>query len=366
MGLFFNKNQNQNSNETNSKEEKNGEEIIIQNMSQNDFLFYLNVIGGHSLFIIYSSKYLIKSSNPKEIELYKMIKENNLESDFLPKYYGTIESKDEQYKYIIDYIRQCEIFFKKMLIKLDIKLEDINKDNDEKFKQKYTEFLNNKDIDDKEVILNKSFEILESQLIEMFKKCKKHFYWTFYYFIKWKTEFYKEKYIIIENFEYNILVPSILDIKLGTEKKMSKKTGTVKSFMGATKKFGCRIMGIYSTNNYFKNRYETRDLNEEEFNIELMNFTNNQKETNSLIVKEINDIISYVASNIKYKIDFASLLIILDSSNGSKKLRVGLIDLNINETKFKEEKTEIQNRQQSNEDIIKCIKNLINIFEGIK
>jgi hypothetical protein len=52
-----------------------------------NFNLYLNIIGGHSLFIEIDKKYLIKSSNESEINFYKF----SSIKKFTPKFFGIIE-----------------------------------------------------------------------------------------------------------------------------------------------------------------------------------------------------------------------------------------------------------------------------------
>ena len=73
------------------------------------------MIGGHSFFVVYSKKYLIKSVGKKELRFYEFIKTNNIDSTHLPKFYGVIDKNTKQYEYIIEYKKKCDIFFKKMV-----------------------------------------------------------------------------------------------------------------------------------------------------------------------------------------------------------------------------------------------------------
>ena len=213
-----------------------------------DFLLYLNIIGGHSFFISYNNKYLIKSTSINEIKFYEFTKKKNLYSNCLPKFYGIIEENSSQYQFILTYLNQCEIFFRKMIKFFDIKLSDIFIEKDYSFEKKYYDFISRKNDDIK---LLPSFNKLKKELIKISNNCKKQLYWIFFWFIKWENEFITNKYIVIENYEYGINTPFILDLKLGMEQKISKETGTVKLFKGVSKELGLRIMGILCKNIYF-------------------------------------------------------------------------------------------------------------------
>jgi len=122
-------------------------------------------------------------------------------------------------------------------------------------------------------------------------------FWIFFWYIKWQKEFISDRYIIIQNLEYETNSPSILDIKIGNEKKISKETGQVKKFKGAFESLGCRIMGISSNNLYFKSRYDTKDLNENFFINELKLFFDKNNNIIEAVIKELQDIIIFLQNS---------------------------------------------------------------------
>ena len=345
---------------------------------------YLNMIGGHSFFVVYSKKYLIKSVGEKELKFYEFIKTNNIESKHLPKFYGLIEKNTKQYEYITSYKKKCDLFFKNMIKELNIKLEDIDIEKELLFNKKFDDFINEKKDNDNNndnnnnsgIILDESFEKLKEKLMIIKRKCPKKFFWIFYWYIKWQKEFVTDNYIIIQNLEYDIKNPSIIDIKLGNEKKISKETGKVKIFKGAHESLGCRIMGISSNNLYFKSRYETKELKENEFIKELYNFFGNKKNIINSVINELREIIKFVQNNFCLKIFFCSLLIFYDNSEDNNTVIVKLIDFdltnnakiinNYNCLKNKENKENTMNSNNNqNEGFINCMNNLINVIRSI-
>lgn len=339
------------------------------NIEPEKLSLYLNMIGGHSFFVVYEEKYLIKNVGTKELKFYEFIKKNKILSQHIPNFYGIIEKNTKQYEYIIEYKKKCDLFFKNMVKFFNIKLEDIDIEKEIIFKQKFEDFINDKNYSNNNLILDESFDILKEQLISLKNTCQKKLFWLFYWYIKWQKEFTSDKYIIIENLEYGIKKPCVIDIKLGSEKKISKETGKVKIWKGACESLGCRIMGISSNNIYFKSRYETKELNEDEFNSELIKFFSEKKNILVSIINELKEIVNFIENNFCFKIYFCSLLIFFDNSENDNRAIVKLIDFNltnnsqifrdINKEKCDNEKCQINN------DLIKCINNLINTLINI-
>ena len=351
-----------------------GLEII--DIIPDELSLYLNMIGGHSFFVVYAKKYLIKSVGKKELRFYEFIKTNNIDSTHLPKFYGVIEKNTKQYEYITNYKKKCDIFFKNMVKNFNIKLEDIDIEKDNIFHNKFNDFISDKNNDNNNIILDDSFDVLKEELIKIKNNCQKKLYWIFFWYIKWQKEFISDKYIIIENLEYHTKFPSIIDIKLGNEKKISKETGKVKIFKGVYESLGCRIMGISSNNLYFKSRYETKELNEKEFINELLIFFSNRKNIIISVINELQEIIKFVQNFFCLKIYFCSLLIFYDNEKTQNEAIVKLIDFDLTNN-AKEWENEIclindnnkekieKNKNQKNEGFINCMNNLINILSNI-
>ena len=348
-----------------------GLEII--DIIPDELSLYLNMIGGHSFFVVYSKKYLIKSVGKKELRFYEFIKTNNIDSTHLPKFYGVIEKNTKQYEYITNYKKKCDIFFKNMVKNFNIKLEDIDIEKDNIFHNKFNDFISDKNNDNNNIILDDSFDALKEELIKIKNNCQKKLYWIFFWYIKWQKEFISDKYIIIENLEYHTKFPSVIDIKLGSEKKISKETGKVKIFKGTYESLGCRIMGISSNNLYFKSRYETKELNEKEFIDELLIFFSNRKNIIISVINELQEIIKFVQNFFCLKIYFCSLLIFFDNSEDNNEVTVKLIDFdltnNIQDWNLLNEminnpKNE-QGNIQDNSRFINCMNNLIMILRNI-
>ena len=338
--------------------------IIPENLS-----LYLNMIGGHSFFVVYSKKYLIKSIGEKELKFYEFLHKNQIEYLHLPKFYGLIEKNTKQHQSIIIYKKKCDKFFQNMIQYFGIKSTDIDIENDLLFKKKFQDFINEKN----DIELDNSFEILKEELIQIKKNCQKRLYWIFFWYIKWQKEFISDRYIIIQNLEYNTKMPSIIDIKLGSEKKISKETGKVKIFKGANESLGCRIMGLSSNNLYFKSRYETKELNEDEFTKELNIFFGNKKHIITPVISELENIIKFTQKHFLLKIYFCSLLIFFDNSEDNNEVTVKLIDFdltnNIQDWNLLNEminnpKNE-QGNIQDNSRFINCMNNLIMILRNI-
>ena len=338
---------------------------------------YLNMIGGHSFFVEYTKEYLIKSVGEKELKFYEFIFRNKIKCEHMPNFHGVIEKGSKQHEYIVNYKKKCDIFFKRMVKYFNIKSDDIIVEKDLSFHKKFDNFMNNIK-DDSNIKLDTSFDKLKQDLINIKNNCEKKLFWIFFWYIKWQKEFISDKYIIIQNLEFTTNFPSIIDIKIGNEKKISKETGQVKKFKGAFESLGCRIMGISSNNTYFKSRYETKDLDETKFISELQIFFGNNKNIIKEVINELENIISFLRSNFFQKIFFCSLLIFFDNSDKNKNPIVKLIDLDltnnltdknksfiISNGNIKSETDNNNNANIINTGFISCINNLINILKII-
>ena len=336
-------------------------EIVPENLS-----LYLNMIGGHSFFVEYTKKYLIKSVGEKELKFYEFIFENKIKCEHMPNFHGVILKGTKQHEYIINYKKKCDVFFKQMVKYFNIKSEDIIVEKDLSFHKKFDDFINKKD--DINIILDSSFDKLKQDLINIKNNCEKKLFWIFFWYIKWQKEFISDKYIIIENLEFTTNFPSIIDIKIGNDKKISKETGKVKKFSGAFASLGCRIMGISSNNSYFKSRYETKDLDEAKFISELKLFFGDNKNIIEEVINELKNIISFLQNSFFQKIFFCSLLIFLDNSDKNKIPIVKLIDLDLtnNQKEFNNKTNlDIIRSDSNNLGFITCISNLINALQNL-
>ncbi len=339
-------------------------DIIPENLS-----LYLNMIGGHSFFVEYTKKYLIKSVGEKELKFYEFIYNNKIKCNHMPEFHGLIEKGTKQYEYIINYKKKCDVFFKQMVKYLNLKSEDIIFEKDLSFHKKFDDFMNKKN----EIDINNdiSFDKLKQELINIKNNCEKKLFWIFFWYIKWQKEFISDRYIIIQNLEYETNSPSILDIKIGNEKKISKETGQVKKFKGAFESLGCRIMGISSNNLYFKSRYDTKDLNENFFINELKLFFDKNNNIIEAVIKELQDIIIFLQNSFFKKIYFCSLLIFFDNSDKNKIPIVKLIDLDLtNNSKNYDELNSIlinnKDKNINNDGFIKCVNNLIKTLKNLR
>ena len=341
-------------------------EIIPEQLS-----LYLNMIGGHSFFVEYAKKYLIKSVGKKELKFYEFIRTNNIDSKHLPKFFGLIEKNTKYYEYIINYKKKCDLFFRNMVKYFNIKLEDIDIENESAFHKKFNDFIDEKNSENNNSFTSdKSFEFLKEELIKIKNNCQKKLFWIFFWYIKWQKEFISDKYIIIENLEFHTKFPSVIDIKIGNEKKISKETGKVKIFKGTYESLGCRIMGISSNNLYFKSRYETKELDEKQFINELLIFFGNKKNIIISVINELQEIIKFVQDYFCLKIYFCSLLIFYDNSenDNDNQAIVKLIDFDLtnnvkewkNELCFINKKKGKIIKNLENEGFVNCMNNLIN------
>ena len=338
-------------------------EIYPENLS-----LYLNMIGGHSFFVVYSKKYLIKSVGEKELKFYEFIYKNNIKSRHLPEFHGLIEKSTKQHEIIVGYKKKCDIFFKKMVKFFDIKLNDIDIENDSSFQNKFYDFIDDKNNKNNESItLDKSFDKLKEELINIKNHCPKKLYWIFFWYIKWQKEFISDKYIIIQNLEFQTINPSVIDIKIGNEKKISKETGKVKIFKGAYESLGCRIMGISSNNLYFKSRYETKEINENEFKNELQIFFSEKRNIVTSVINELQDIIKFVQTYFHLKIYFCSLLIFFDNSGSDNNAIVKLIDFDLtnNSKEFINNHNDDKINSQNNDSFLGCMIKLIILLKNL-
>jgi hypothetical protein len=292
----------------------------------NSFNLYLNSVGGHSLFIEISPNLLIKSANDLEIKFYQYLNKSNIKTSFTPEFKGVIEQYSYNFNLIKNYIEQCLFFFIKYIIKLNIKPENINIENDEKFTKIFSDFISKNNLNHKNIQLNKSFENLENNLNKLNKENYNKFKWILFWFIKWNNQFLLKKFLVLQNLTYKMINPSILDIKLGASPKISKDNNQIKIFGKAYYDISCRIMGI-QRKNYFKNKYDTKNYDLSNFKQEIKEFFHNKKKliNYSLIIieklkKEINE-------KIKMKLKFSSLLILFDDTiNNNDKIILNLID----------------------------------------
>lgn len=194
-----------------------------------NFNLYLNIIGGHSLFIEIDKKYLIKSSNESEINFYKFSKIKK----FTPKFFGIIEKNSIFFSLISDYVRQLKLFFKYFLLKYKLNENLINIENDKNFHSIFNLFIFN---ENKKININEllpSFFSLEKKLLNLYENNSNKFKWILFWFVKWNKNFLKNHFIIIENLTNKMIKPAIIDIKLGNSPKINKISNEIKIFNGA-------------------------------------------------------------------------------------------------------------------------------------
>jgi hypothetical protein len=319
----------------------------------NSFNLYLNSVGGHSLFIEISPNLLIKSSNDSEIDFYKYINKSNIKSSFSPEFIGVISKNSYNFNLIKNYIEQCLIFFKIYINKFNIKAENINIENDEKFGKIFSDFISNNN-NNKNIKLNRSFDYLERTLNKLFKENINKFKWILFWFIKWNKQFLLKNFLVLKNLTYKMIKPTILDIKLGASPKISKDNGEIKIFGGAFNDIGCRIMGIQKEK-YFKNKYDTKNYNLIYFKQEIKEFFHNKTTLINISLNKINKLIKEINENIKFKLIFSSLLILFDDTiNNNDKIIINLIDFSFFE------------KIESNNDLISSINNFVRILNEIK
>ncbi len=314
----------------------------------NNFFLYLNSVGGHSLFIEISPQYLIKSSNENEINFY--LSNLHLKSYYCPSFVGVINEDSEQFHIIEIYVNQCKTFFRNFVKKLKIKSNDIDIEDDIKFKDTFENFISESD---RFLNLNSSFNKLEEILMYYYNNSKNKLKWILFSFIKWCDHFLSHKFIILQNLTYNMKNPAILDIKLGSAPKISKDNHTIKKYEGASKEIGCRIMGIQK-GNIFKNRYDTKHYSLKQFKNEISEFF---QFNNFLITKTINKSLSVIRElemNVKVNLKFSSLLIVYDDINNNQNIDINLIDF-----AFLGE----YNKSNITNDLISSIKKFIHILK---
>ena len=326
------------------------------NLDINSFSLYLNVVGGHSLFIEISPQYLIKSSNENEINFYSLTN-NNLKFNYYPYFLGIISQGNEQFEIIEKYVYQCKIFFRNFICKMNIKPEDINVENDIKFNSIFENFiLENKNYQN--ITINNSFNKLEKKLMNYYRNSKNKLKWILFSFIKWNNHFLKNNFIIMQNLTFNMKNPVILDIKLGTTPKISKENNLIKKYDGAHKEIGCRIMGIQK-GNFFKHRYNTKNYTLNEFKEEISFFFNNNNDLIKKTIDEVLNIISEIIIKVKLNIKFSSLLLCYDDNNKFGKVYANLID-------FTFVGEDNKNNCDVNRDLISAIKNFVFILNELQ
>ena len=313
----------------------------------NSFSLYLNSVGGHSLFIQISPKYLIKSANENEINFYTSnIKLNN---HCCPNFIGVINENTSQFHIIENYVNQCKNFFRYFIKKINLKSNDINIEKDNQFNETFEDFIKEKDIIYNN--LNPSFKKLEETLMDYFYNSQNKLKWILFSFIKWRHHFLLNKFLILQNLTFNMKNPAILDIKLGYYEKISKDKKTIKKYEGASKEIGCRIMGI-QRGNTFKNRYDTKNYSLKQFKNEVSEFF---KFNGELIKKTINEslkVINEFEKKVKLNLKFSSLLIVYDDIKNNKNIDINLIDF-----AFLSEKNNIDN------DLVSSMKKFIVILD---
>lgn len=311
-----------------------------------NFNLYLNIIGGHSLFIEIDKKYLIKSSNESEINFYKFSKIKK----FTPKFFGIIEKNSIFFSLISDYVRQLKLFFKYFLLKYKLNENLINIENDKNFHSIFNSFIFN---ENKKININEllpSFFSLEKKLLNLYENNSNKFKWILFWFVKWNKNFLKNHFIIIENLTNKMIKPAIIDIKLGNSPKINKISNEIKIFNGAINEIKCRIMGIQKENIFF-NKYDTKNFNLKEFK-EILNVFFDKKDLIKMILFKIVKIIDEI-ENVKININFSSLLIIYDEKIENNKILLNLIDFSFVE-------------ENKNNNLIEPIKNFMNILKEIE
>lgn len=311
-----------------------------------NFNLYLNIIGGHSLFIEIDKKYLIKSSNESEINFYKFSKIKK----FTPKFFGIIEKNSIFFSLISDYVRQLKLFFKYFLLKYKLNENLINIENDKNFHSIFNSFIFN---ENKKININEllpSFFSLEKKLLNLYENNSNKFKWILFWFVKWNKNFLKNHFIIIENLTNKMIKPAIIDIKLGNSPKINKISNEIKIFNGAINEIKCRIMGIQKENIFF-NKYDTKNFNLKEFK-EILNVFFDKKDLIKMILFKIVKIIDEI-KNVKININFSSLLIIYDENDENSKILLNLIDFSFVE-------------ENKNNNLIEPIKNFMNILKEIE
>lgn len=356
--------------------------------SIDDCFLYLNIVGGHSLFIQIPPNFLIKSTCENEILFYKTSQSfvsSDVQHNYFPKFIGTISKNTQKFEIIENYVSQCKIFFKNFLIKNNYKASELNIEGDKNFLESFQNFIRepdnqggrekkskevyNKIFHDEcsknpEIQLNNSFKLLEKNLNAIPKNKLR---WILFWFIKWKDNFLTNDYLILENLVYDMHNPAILDVKIGSSPRISKEN-KIKKFSGAINEIGCRIMGCQK-NFLFKNRYDTRDYTVEQFKEEIFNFFKIEKENKidvslvSKVVREIGNVEQIIKVNQNFLMKFSSLLIAYDYGRENK-LKINLIDFS-----YYEENPNVDKYNLIKNDFIQSLRNFATILKkgiGIK
>lgn len=312
---------------TSPKETK--KEFQVTDILPEGISIYLNMIGGHSFFVSYQKKYLFKRVKERELKFYEYLINNNIDSPHLLHCYGFIKQGTKQHDYIVNYKNKCDNYIKRLIKLFDIKLDDVNIQHDIMFEQKFRDFTNEKNNVHNCEELDNSFNDLKDQLIYIRDNNINKFFWIFYWYIKWEQQFVNDNFIILDNLDYNKEEPTTIDIKVGEEKKISKKSSKAKIYKGAHESFGCRIMGIYKKNLKFKSRFVTKIYDAKEFMEELNTYFEQRQHIIDTVIKIIEDIIDFVEDKLYLKIYFASILISYDNINDKKEPSVKLIDFEL-------------------------------------
>ena len=356
-------------NQPNKEEEK----FDINEINPDGIMLFLNMIGGHSFFVVYKKKYLIKVAKQREVKYYEYLFNNHINSKHLLHCYGIIEKNTKQYELIVNYKKQCKKFFREMIKFFNLSLDEVNIEKDIMFEQKFRVFIDEKNDENKDIQLNKSFEELKEQLIYIKNNNINKLIWIIFWFIKWENRFIGEtdKFIVIENLDYNKIEPAIIDIKVGNEKKISKKNSQVKKYIGAFETLGCRIMGIYKKNLSFKSRYVTKTFYEDRFREELDVYFGKKKKIIESVIKQLEDMKLFIKNELFFKIFFASLLIYYDNKDETKEPSVRLIDFELTNCstnhnyEFYSKESEKEAKIKYNTSFINCLSNLIGVLENL-
>lgn len=193
---------------------------------------FLHMVGGHAFILTTGEGKLIKSAKVKEIEFYEFCEGKDI-SKHIPKYYGKILINSKEFWEIEKFYRQLKIFFRQFVLECNFSAEFLNTENDENFNENYKLFLSEYNKEHK-YSYEKYFQKLRSYLLSV---CRNKLKWILFWFIKWHHSFMKNDFIIIEDLTADMSHPAILDLKLWSISKSSKKVPTV------TTDIGCRIMG---------------------------------------------------------------------------------------------------------------------------
>ena len=147
----------------------------------------------------------------------------------------------EEFKLIGEYMKYCHFYFRNLVLKHN-QLE-INVENDSDFSKKFEEFkrIPVKDFNINEKIKNNLFTKLDDNLGKMSESKLK---WIIFSFIKWNHLYLEEDFIIMENMLEGFKMPTILDLKLGSETKVRNVKKSLDRINKSTSPtYGFRIMG---------------------------------------------------------------------------------------------------------------------------